>query len=143
MEETPHLSISRIEARSLVDGPGERTVLFLQGCTIHCPGCQNPHLWDMAKGSTVPVLDLAQSLVLLSAHTGNITITGGEPFNQARSLAFLLKAIPYNTRHIIVYSGYTWEQLNSGVTGQWLWVQEVLSRIDVLVDGPFIKSAGR
>ena len=132
------IKIHHIEARSYVDGPGERTTLFMQGCPIHCPGCQNKALWPAEGGMAVDENQLAITLSTLADHHGNVTISGGEPFAQTASLAKLLKALRgYGVRNIIVYSGYTWEALANPINGSWLWVQEALGHIDVLVDGPF------
>jgi len=128
---------SQIKTGSVVDGPGVRTVLFLQGCTIGCPGCQNAHLWPADGGHVETVNEVAKTIAALSPH-GNVTISGGEPFQQLASLICLLYALRREgIKHIIVYSGYTWEAL----TGKdRFWTLEALVQIDVLVDGPFIRS---
>ena len=60
---------------SLVDGPGIRTDLFLQGCDIHCPGCQNQSTWDIAKGKEIEIDDLVFELKS-KMRSNKITITG-------------------------------------------------------------------
>jgi len=73
-----------------VDGPGTRAALFFQGCSIHCRGCQNKHLWPVDEGQVVQVSNVASQLL----DTGlPLTITGGEPFDQAEGLANLLRAV--------------------------------------------------
>lgn len=138
------INYHKIEARSLVDGPGERTVLFMQGCSIHCPGCQNIHLWEHKRGFTDDTDTMAFTLAYLAGEGGNITISGGEPFEQPMALAALLRALKdkHGIGHVIVYSGYTWEKLTSGdlPADVAVSVLAALSRIDVLVDGPFIKA---
>jgi anaerobic ribonucleoside-triphosphate reductase activating protein len=132
------VSVNSIKARSLVDGPGQRSVVFFQGCTIHCPGCQNKKLWPEAGGRILPVSELAATLSFL-APDGQVTISGGEPFNQPRALAYLVVTLRnLGVQHIQVYSGYTWEQLTNPINPAYLWVREILSRIDILVDGPFV-----
>jgi anaerobic ribonucleoside-triphosphate reductase activating protein len=132
------MKIHHIEARSYVDGPGERTTLFVQGCPIHCSGCQNKSLWPAEGGVVVDENHLAITLSTLAVYHGNVTISGGEPFAQPASLARLLKALKgYGVRNIILYSGYTWETLTNPINGSWLWVQEALRYIDMLVDGRF------
>ena len=61
--------------RSLVDGPGVRTVVFLQGCNLHCPGCQNPSTWDIDSGTQMTTEELA---TILKSNVDNrkITISG-------------------------------------------------------------------
>ena len=125
-----------IEARTLVDGPGNRAALFMQGCKIHCPGCQNTALWDMGGGKEVDTRDIAVTLAGLSKF---VTITGGEPFAQPAALATLVCQLKtYGVEHIIVYSGYTLDQLLDPKNAAAMWLFTILRKIDVLVDGPFI-----
>ena len=130
---------AKIVENSRVDGPGLRTAVFLQGCTIRCKGCQNRDLWDRTGGKEVDPTYLAYLLYKASAN-GNITISGGEPFdqwaNELFELVYWIKSYRRST-HIIVYSGHTFEELL-----QWAkvdtFIGNVLQRIDVLVDGPFM-----
>ena len=125
--------ISKIVSPTYVDGPGQRTAVFLQGCSIRCQGCQNMHLWQAGGGVNVAVADLAEKLVAIGLP---ITITGGEPFDQAGELAQLLRLLcaAHPQPHVIVYSGYTFEQLAERGGD----VAHALRRADVLVDGPYI-----
>lgn len=134
------IRIHSIKPKSYVDGPGERTVVFVQGCAIGCKGCQNRALWPAEGGYLVEAKDLAQTLVLTSK-SGNYTISGGEPFNQVKPLAELVRELRRLRPQcsIILYSGYTWEVITSGMSGYWLAVQEILDNLDILVDGPFIR----
>lgn len=130
-----------IEARSLVDGPGERTVLFMKGCNLACPGCQNQHLWPMNSKNTADPFILAKAMAQIASHTGNVTISGGEPFLQIDALWTLIISLrAYGVRNIILYTGFTWEYLLSGLAGNVLEILQILKKIDILVDGPFIKS---
>lgn len=130
---------SQIKTGSVVDGPGTRTVLFLQGCTIGCPGCQNAHLWPADGGHLEDVNEIAKTIAALSPH-GNLTISGGEPFQQTASLTCLLYALHREgIKHIIIYTGYTWEVLCSKRSDNFL-VLKAMAQIDVLVDGPFIRA---
>jgi anaerobic ribonucleoside-triphosphate reductase activating protein len=135
-----------IVAQSYVDGPGLRTVLFVQGCPIECPGCQNPHLWPDLDGQERSAAELVRELLTVASaaqaypRTGPaITVSGGEPFAQAKSLAYLVSVLNAYGAHIIVYTGFVWEDLwamSEGLPE----IRQVLERIDVLVDGPYIKS---
>jgi anaerobic ribonucleoside-triphosphate reductase activating protein len=128
------IRISHIEARSFVDGPGERAVLFVQGCPIECPGCQNKHLWPASGGRMENEIEVALSLAQLAINHGNVTISGGDPFAQPASLLRLLQNLREfaSVKHIIVYTGFLWEHLIN--------YHNILKLIDVLVDGPFIRS---
>ncbi len=119
-------------------------MLFVQGCPIECPGCQNIHIWNKANGRVEPVEDVAQTLANLAGPGGQVTISGGEPFAQPMALSELVRLLKdvHGISHIIVYSGFTWEYLTSPELPVDLHCSVIaaLSRIDVLVDGPFIKA---
>lgn len=134
------IRINKIIPRSYTDGPGLRTVLIMQRCHQHCPGCQSPHTWAMDGGAEHSVRDLAKTLALLANGHGNVTISGGEPFAQPYSLCVLLFELRKNgVKHIIVYTGYKLSDLqNIQDTGIRMAVNSILCQIDVLVDGPFI-----
>jgi anaerobic ribonucleoside-triphosphate reductase activating protein len=131
------IRISSIKTTSHVDGPGKRTVLFVQGCPIECPGCQNKALWPSFGGHMENENDVAQSLADLAVSHGNITISGGDPFAQRLALSKLVKRLrEFKTvKHIIVYTGYLYEDLIQNPL-----CREILKHVDVLVDGPFIRS---
>jgi anaerobic ribonucleoside-triphosphate reductase activating protein len=129
------MRIHKIIRESYVDGPGKRTVLFVQGCSIRCcSGCQNKHLWPCEGGRDLPVEFIAGQLL----STGlPITISGGEPFDQADDLARLLGLIEHEGRHVIFYSGYTFEDLAIYKTTIQPAVEAALRLADVLVDGRY------
>lgn len=135
----------KIVESSVVDGPGERAVMFLQGCPLACDGCQNKHLWNVdASTPKASSRDLAIRLVKLNPNA--VTISGGEPFEQVFALDALIEwlRILSPSIHIIVYSGYTWEEINSLVAGRSsaapAAIARILARIDILVDGRFVRS---
>lgn len=133
------IQISKIIPSSRVDGPGVRTALFLQGCSLACPGCQSRHLWDSAGGRAEPAQDVALTLATLSFVHGNVTISGGEPFQQPAALSELVCALRVlGVRHILVYTGYTWEELLNPAHGAYPYLRDILENIDVLVDGRFV-----
>lgn len=130
-----------IETTSFVDGPGMRTVLFLKGCTLACPGCQSQHLWPADGGMQVEPNVLASTLALLSSRHRNVTISGGEPFQQAPALAELITELRRaGVKHIQIYTGYTWEELHEETNPAWGYLREILEQIDILVDGRFVKA---
>lgn len=132
------IRIHKILEGSLVDGPGKRTVLFLQGCPIHCPGCQSQQTWNPEGGQEWEVVALADELTRRGAETGEYTISGGEPFFQPEALLGLLKALrERGANHIIVYTGYELEVLASQNHPARPYLEEILPLVDVLVDGPF------
>lgn len=127
-----NIQINKIVQNSLVDGPGKRTVIFLQGCTLHCKGCQNRALWDRAGGIATTVDELVQTIQLIG--NKQVTITGGEPLQQAEATITLGLQLKNRGYHVILYTGY--EIQNLPVFG-YHWV--LPRAFDVIVDGPFIR----
>ena len=125
--------LSGIDSDSIVDGPGIRTTIFSQGCPHHCPGCHNPETWEFGTGTQIPVeavLDIVKSNPLCRG----VTFSGGEPFAQPAAFARLAKLLKADGYEVASYSGFTFEALLKGSQAQ----QELLSSIDILIDGPFI-----
>ena len=116
-----------------VDGPGLRTSVYFAGCNHHCPGCHNPQSWDFDGGEAMSVLRIKE---IIDDCDFNVTFSGGDPLMQPVDemveLARLLKA---DGRTIWCYTGYSYEYLASRPE-----YEELLTCIDVLVDGPFVES---
>ena len=127
------LNLSGIISDSIVDGPGIRTTIFCQGCPHHCPGCHNPETWDFGCGTDVPVEDLVE-VVQSNPLCRGVTFSGGEPFAQAKGFAKLARLLKEKGYEVASYSGYTFEELLNGSEDQ----KELLSSIDILIDGPFL-----
>lgn len=119
-------------ALSRVDGPGLRWRVRVQGCPHRCPGCFVPETHPFEGGEAWEPEALADRLASWGWRDG-LTVTGGEPFAQEDLADFLRAARARGCPHIILYSGYTFEELLSRPA----WV-EALRLADVLVDGPFI-----
>ena len=90
---------------SVVDGPGIRTVLFMQGCDLHCKGCQNRSTWDVEKGKEVDIDDLVNELNK-KVFNKKITISGGEPLMQKESLIELVTKLNDLGFDIALYTGH-------------------------------------
>ena len=127
------LRVAGIIEESIVDGPGLRFVLFLQGCRMHCKACQNPQTWDFEGGTLVSAQEILERMQGDPLVHG-ITFSGGEPFEQAEALAPLAAELKRRGYHLMAFSGYTFEQLlqKDGC-------RELLSLLDLLVDGPFVE----
>lgn len=108
------LLVHDIVTGSLVNGPGKRVVLWTQGCTLKCPGCWNEHTHSLTKGRRFPITELAAHMINLcgSDHNG-ITISGGEPMQQALGLVELLRTLRRELPNVDIgmYTGYKLEQL--------------------------------
>lgn len=106
----PSLRLSGCVADSIVDGPGMRFVLFVQGCPHHCPACHNPQTHDFSGGYAADLDSLMLQITENPLCTG-VTFSGGEPFCQAKALYLLAQKIRSAGKDIVVYSGYTFEEL--------------------------------
>ena len=121
---------------SIVDGPGLRFTVFTQGCPHHCPGCHNPETHDPDGGSEVSVSELAQRMTS-NPSTRGLTLSGGDPFLQARECAELARLAHESGRDVWAYTGWTYEFLLQEADPDRL---ALLEQVDVLVDGPFVES---
>ena len=122
---------------SVVDGPGVRAVVFTQGCPHACPGCHNPQTHDPNGGQWLDVSELAAKLCKHKGLRG-VTFSGGEPFLQARELAALAVSLKAKGLNIMIYSGYTYEELAQAATGDSA-VAALLAVADVLIDGKYVQ----
>lgn len=126
------LRVAGVIEESIVDGPGIRFVLFLQGCRLRCPGCQNPQTWDFDGGTLVPS-DEVLARIRENPLVHGVTFSGGEPFEQAEALLPLAKELKAQGYHLMAFSGFTLEQLVQKPE-----CRALLEQLDLLVDGPFI-----
>ena len=104
------IRIAGTVGESIVDGPGFRYTLFTQGCPHHCPGCHNPQTHDFAGGKDVE-LDTLLKDMCRSPLVKGVTLSGGEPFCQPEPLYHLAVELKKKGKHLMAYSGYTFEQL--------------------------------
>ena len=97
---------------SVVDGPGIRTVLFMQGCNIQCKGCQNKSTWDINKGKEIAIDNLVNELNN-KVFNKKITISGGEPLMQTAALIELVNKLNNLGFDIALYTGHRKEDVPS------------------------------
>jgi len=92
-DERVHIKINSIDYnRSVSDGPGIRTVVYLQGCTHYCDGCHNVTTWDSDLGKNYDIQEIAQELKK-NSYNNKITISGGEPLFQKDAVIALVKEL--------------------------------------------------
>lgn len=128
------LHVAWINPVVYTDGPGKRTSVAVQGCSIRCQGCQVPQTWRHGAGSRMAVDEVVGQLL----DTGlPVTILGGEPFDQAPAVAQIVRACHDAGRHVIVYTGNIFEDLVRRARKEPA-IQAILAHADVLVDGPFM-----
>ena len=135
------MNYAEIKKVDIANGPGVRVSLFVSGCRNHCKGCFNPETWDFDYGQ--PFTRETEDEIIEALRPSwiqGLSILGGEPTeeeNAAVLIPFLKRvraALP--DKDIWLYSGYTYEALRD---------KEILTLVDVLVDGPFLlelKDAG-
>ena len=108
--EAETLNISGIVDDSIVDGPGLRYTIFVQGCPHGCPECHNPQTHSFEENKRVTLGQLMSEIKENPLLYG-VTFSGGEPFCQPGPLAILGQQIKKAGMHLMCYSGYTYEQL--------------------------------
>lgn len=130
------LDLACFLARSEVNGPGIRAVVWVQGCPHHCEGCFNPQFQAFSPAQQVPVDTLAEMILSLSGIEG-VTFSGGEPFTQAGPLAVLGRRVRDAGLTVVTYTGYTYDRLSQDTGEGW---QDLLAVTDLLIAGPYISS---
>lgn len=138
------MKYAEIKKTDIANGTGVRVSLFVSGCTHHCKGCFNSQTWDFNYGEEFTEqteIELLQALK--PGFIAGLTLLGGEPFepsNQRRLLPFLKKVREiYPQKSIWCYTGYRMEkELLAESQARCEETDEMLSLLDVLVDGKFI-----
>lgn len=127
------LHLHRLLPASYANGPGRRAVIWVQGCTLGCPECFNPETHPVAGGSFIPPQALLEKIVSLTDIAG-ITITGGEPLQQATVLGEFLRLWRQRSKlPVILFSGFTLAEIKR-MPGH----ETILTNIDVLIAGRYV-----
>ena len=118
---------------SRVNGPGDRFVIWTQGCRKMCKNCYNPETWSHYRNNLIDI-DLLVEEIKNSSISG-VTISGGDPFEQPEELFYLLREIKQLdlSDGVIVFSGYTIDEIRVREE-----LRKSLDYIDVLIDGLYI-----
>ena len=122
-------------ARSAVNGPGIRAVVWVQGCPRRCAGCFNPEFQPFSPAEVTDTDELARRILAIPEIDG-VTFSGGEPFAQAGPLARVGRQVRAAGLDVVTYSGYTCSVLVSGDDPEWSGLLEVT---DILVAGPYVQ----
>ena len=126
------LRVAATLPRSRVNGPGTRAVVWLQGCSMACPGCCNPGMSDPRRGAVRTVTSLLDEL---GGAVRGLTVSGGEPFEQPAGLAALCRGAAGLGWDVLVFTGYTLDRLDANTDPS---VRRCLDAIDLLVAGPYV-----
>jgi anaerobic ribonucleoside-triphosphate reductase activating protein len=127
------LRLNHFLPQSRANGPGLRAVVWVQGCTLGCPGCFNPQTHPAQGGERVSVEDLFEQIMNLGDSIEGVTLSGGEPFQQIGPVLALLKRLRTETSlSALVFSGYTWDEIQ-----QFPAIDEIRACVDVLIAGRY------
>lgn len=128
------LRVAQLIADTEAEGPGHRFALWVQGCSLRCPGCCNPEMFAADRGGEVlDAADVAQRILETPGIEG-LSVLGGEPFEQPRAVAEVCRAVRAGGLGVMVYSGYTLEELRAKRSPD---VDALLAEVDLLADGRF------
>ena len=127
------LRIARVLHGTVAEGPGLRSAIWVQGCSIRCKGCINPHLFSPRGGTLMdPEAIVAEAL---EAGSEGLTFLGGEPFDQAEGLADLAELAHAAGLGVMTFTGYSYESLMTKNDGS----PRLIAATDLLVDGPYVR----
>ena len=140
------MNYAAIKKTDVANGPGVRVSLFVSGCTHHCKGCFNEEAWDFSYGKPFDQHAVKEIMEALEPdYIRGFSLLGGEPFepeNQAVLVGVLRHVREhYPQKTIWCYSGYLWDRdLAAGGVVHTEVTDEMLSYVDVLVDGEFVEA---
>jgi len=128
------LNVHSIVPVSFSMGPGARYVVWVQGCSRHCPDCINPLTHSHEPRTLVDPQRLANSILAVPNIEG-LTVTGGEPFEQPVAVSNLCQAVRKKGLSVMVFTGWTYKSICLSDNPD---VKSLLEQVDILIDGPFI-----
>lgn len=138
------MNYATIKKNDIANGEGVRVSLFVSGCRHHCKNCFNREAWDFGYGAPYTE-EIEQEILdaLKPMYVAGLSLLGGEPFepeNQETVLSLVkkVKAL-YPEKNIWCYTGFLFENIRDGRVGDANVANELLSHIDVLVDGRFVE----
>lgn len=119
-----------------VEGPGLRTAIWTQGCSIRCKGCMIPATWEFSTQQAYRIEDLADRIISNKKIEG-LTILGGEPFDQAEAVYTLIEKIKAKSDlSIMLFTGYTSEYLEKNN----LFFSQIKPMLDIFIEGPYVEA---
>lgn len=129
------LNVAAELARTVVNGPGVRYAVWVQGCPFRCAGCFNQDFLPIVDRSIVDVDQLARRIVSTGGIEG-VTYSGGEPMLQAEALYWLSTQLKEHGLTVLCYTGFTLEQVRRCRS---TYAGKLLGLLDVLIDGRYVK----
>jgi len=130
------INLAGFLARSSVNGPGIRSVVWVQGCPIHCEGCFNPQFLPFTPAQQVTPSSLVDR-ICAQHNIDGVTFSGGEPFAQADPLGELGELLQERGHPIVTFTGFSPDLVLSSTRPAW---RRLLAVTDLLIAGPYIPS---
>lgn len=128
------INVAHIESQSHIYGPGKRFVIWLQGCSLACPGCWNEEMWSF-KPKTLVNRDQLLAWILSTPDIHGVTLLGGEPLQQAENVIWLLNRVKQDSDlSTFLYTGYEQQELHT--MGLW---DEMNTLCDMIAVGRYKK----
>lgn len=111
-------------------GPAKRLLLFTQGCSIHCEGCVNAHLWAFGCGKNITANEILN--ICIENKVDGITLHGGEPLDQPSAVLTAVKLLKDNGFSVVLFTGYKKKELNGDQVKVW-------NLSDIVISGRFVE----
>ncbi len=127
------LNVAMLVPHSSVVGPGLRTCIWMQGCSLKCPHCQNPEFQSHSPRNLILPSSLFDIVNQIQDVDG-LTISGGEPLQQSKALSYFLEFYHTLNKSVIIFTGYSSEEIECSSN---LYIQKILSFTDCLITGPY------
>jgi anaerobic ribonucleoside-triphosphate reductase activating protein len=129
----PPLNLAAFLKETRMAGPGLRDAVWVQGCSIRCPGCANQAYLAHQERRLVPVERLVAHFAVRCGKIDGLSVLGGEPTEQPEAVAALLQGVQAMGFSTVLFSGRTWESLRDDPA-----CADLLAHTDLLIDGPFL-----
>jgi len=126
------LNYANITNGSEIYGPGNRYVIWLQGCTLGCKGCWNTEMWPHKEKKLIEREKLLSD-ILSQGDICGVTILGGEPLEQSENVLWLLNELKTSKLDCMLYSGYSYQEIISNKV-----YSQVLELVDIIITGRFV-----
>jgi len=133
------LRVAQTIADTEAEGPGRRFAVWVQGCTLGCPGCCNPEMLAPGRGGRVVDAGALAAEIAATPHIEGLSLLGGEPFQQAEGCAAVAAAVRATGRTVMTYTGFTLDELRVRATSGEPGVAALLDATDLLVDGRYLR----
>lgn len=125
------MNIAHIEESSFIYGPGQRFVIWVQGCSIHCKGCWNKEMWSFKNKNKISVSELTERILKESDIIEGITLLGGEPFDQFEEIEELLYVCCKAGLSTMLFTGYEMKEIID------MRMDSVFDLCDILITGRY------